>query len=129
VFSCWKDLERLGPREKLNLIAEQLQVQVSYSHRPWQVMKHLFGFRNDVAHGKSKVVRKSHDETLNEKTDERFGEFVRTEWEDYATVTNAVKAREDIEKIVHALYESGNFENDYPFTFGFQSGSATVLDE
>jgi hypothetical protein len=54
---------------------------------------------------------------------------VRTEWEDYFTETNAVRAREDVEKIVHALYEAGNFENDYPFTFGFQFGSATVSDE
>ena len=129
VFKCWDDLERLAPREKLNVIAERLQVDVNYGRRPWQVMKQLFGFRNDIAHGKSEVVKTSDVVPLHKYSDEHFGDFARTGWEKYCTRENAQKVREDVEKIVHALYEAGRFKHDYLFIRGFQLGSATVIDE
>ncbi len=129
VFKCWDDLERLGPRQKLNVIAERLQVDVNYGHRPWQVMKRLFGFRSDIAHGKSEVVKISHREPLDRHSDDQFGEFERTEWEKYCTEKNVLRAKEDVKKIVHALHEAGQFEDDYPFTPGFQFRSATLMDE
>ena len=129
VFRSWDDLERLGPREKLNVIAERLQVDINYGKRPWQVMRQLFGFRNDIVHGKSEVVKIRNVVPIHKYSDDRFGDFARTAWEKYCTGENARKAREDVEKIVHAIYEAGGFEHDYPFTSGFQLGSATVIDE
>ena len=130
VFKCWDDLERLGPKEKLSVIAERLQVDVNYGHRPWQVMKHLFGFRNDIAHGKSEVVKPPDRlEPLDRYSDDQLGELERTEWEEYCTEKNVLRARQDVERIVLALYSAGQFENDYPFTPGFQLGSATLMDE
>jgi hypothetical protein len=129
VFRCWEDLERLGPREKLNVIAERFQVDINYGKRPWQVMGQLFGFRNDIAHGKSEVVKISSVVPIHKHSDDRVGDFARTGWEKYCTGENARKAREDVEKIVHAIYEAGGFEHDYPFTSGFQLGSATLIDE
>ena len=41
IFSCWEDLERLSPKEKLNVIAERLNVEVDYGKRPWQIMKKI----------------------------------------------------------------------------------------
>ncbi|MDI6687375.1 MAG: hypothetical protein QME06_04045 [Desulfobacterales bacterium] len=129
VYKCWSDIERLGPREKLNIIAEKLQIQINYGRGPWQVLKHLFSFRNDIAHGKSTVVKLSYVEPIDKHSDELFGKFAQTEWEKYCTEKNALKAREDVEKIVHAIYKAGQFEHDYPFIFGFQIRSATVSDE
>lgn len=129
VFKCWDDLERLAPRKKLNVMAERLQVDINYGKRPWQVMKNLFGFRNDIAHGKSAVVKISNVVSLDKYSDRRLGDFVRTDWEKYSTCENAIKAREDVEKIVHALYRAGRFKDDYPFVKGNQLHGATVIDE
>lgn len=129
VFNCWEDLERLGPKEKLNVISEQLDVDINYGIRPWQVMKQLFGFRNDIAHGKSVVIKTNDLKPLHKHFDEQFGQLVRTKWEKFCTQKNAERAREDVEAIVQFLYEAGRFENDFPFTSGLQLRSATVIDE
>jgi len=128
VFKCWADIERLAPREKLNIIAERLQVDIDWSHRPWQVMKHLFGFRNDIAHGKSTVVTTSYVEPLCRHSDEQFGAKAKTDWEKYCTEKNAIRAREDVEKIVRILYEAAKFEDDHPFIHGLQLGRDTVTN-
>ena len=82
LFKCWDDLERrLGPREKLNIIAERLQVDVNYGILPWQIVKDLFDFRNEIAHGKSKknsspdklITLDNFSDTLFEKSLEQNG--------------------------------------------------------
>ena len=52
LFPDWSKLERLGPRNKLKKVAEHLALKVD-GNRPWQVMEDLFGYRNDIAHGRS----------------------------------------------------------------------------
>lgn len=129
VIKCWGDIERLGPHEKLSIIAEMLKVDIKYGKRPWQVMKQLFGFRNDLAHGKSKVLNSNVTMPLKKYSDRRLGEPIKTEWEKYCTLENAQRAREDVEKIVHELYKAGQFENDYPFSRGFHNHGATFIQE
>lgn len=128
LFDPWSDLERLGPHEKLKVILEKLQIHADHGKRPWQVMRDLFRFRNDIAHGKSEVVRTNSKVPIHRHTDTDFG-FVQTKWEKYCTRANAEKAREDVEKIIKTIYETGQFENDYPFIHGLQAGSATVVGE
>lgn len=127
VFSCWQDLERLAPRKKLNVLAERIGVEVDYGRPPWLVMNDLFGFRNDIAHGKSEIMRSNEVLPLREHTEENFHAYVMTRWESYCTQRNAEKAREDVEKIVRALYEKAQLEDDYPFTRGSQLGTATAV--
>jgi len=129
LFKCWSDLERLGPNEKLNLITERLGVKIEHGKRPWQVMKVLFGFRNDIAHGKSQFIKLSEIVPHRKFSDVSLGEQVKTEWEKYCTKINAQKAREDVEKIIMALHERGKFKPAYPFTAGIQSHSATYSNE
>jgi hypothetical protein len=127
VITCWNDVERIGPKEKLNIIAELLKVDINYGSRPWQVMKHLFGFRNDLAHGKSKVITTNEIMPAHKYSDAHLGKPVQTEWEKYCTLKNAQEAREDVEKIVRSLHAAGKFENDYPFSRGFHSHGATLI--
>ena len=89
VFKCWENMERLGPQEKLNIIADKLKVNINYGLRPWQVMKQLFGFRNDIAHGKSKVMNTNDVMHLQKFSDEQIGELIQTKWEKYCTLQNA----------------------------------------
>ena len=53
IFECWDDLDRLSPYAKINVIAEKLKVNKKNSKRPFQTIRILFIFRNDLAHGKT----------------------------------------------------------------------------
>lgn len=55
----WKYLERLKPKEKLDVLAELVHVKPDYGSRPWQIVDHLFSFRNDIAHGKPEAPTSS----------------------------------------------------------------------
>ena len=103
LFKSWDDLERLGPKEKLSIIAEHIGLGIDYSRRPWQVMKELFGFRNDIAHGKSITLTTSEAVPLKKHTDTIYPQFIRTKWEKYCNQKNAERARDDVEKIVYAI--------------------------
>lgn len=126
LFSCWDDLESLSPKKKLNIITERLNVKINYGIRPWQVMKDLFGFRNDIAHGKSIKIKTSEILPLEKYPDDIV--FIQTRWEKYCTKKNAERAREDVEHIVKTIHKASGIRNEYPFVCGFQVGGATVID-
>ena len=131
LFECWDDLERLGPKEKLNLIAEHLGVAVNFGERPWQIMKDLFSFRNDIAHGKSQRLTPPVKITSFEEHMSTWS-FYRTRWEEFGTQDNAEKARANVERIVHVLYEAAKaagHDTGHPFVPGSQSGSGTLYYE
>ena len=130
IFFCWEDLERLSPKQKLNIIAERLNIKIDYGKRPWQIMKKLFQFRNDIAHGKSLKVKSEKILPLEEHSDVDFSELLeRTRWEKYCTEENAVRAREDVEAIVKIIHSTAGFGYDFPFVSGFQIVGATVVEK
>jgi hypothetical protein len=129
LFKCWSDFERLRPKEKLNVITERLGIKVEYGKRPWQIMNQLFQFRNDIAHGKSQLIKLSKIIQHSKFSDVRLGEPVRTKWEKYCTQGNAQKAREDVETMINKLHGIGKFKPDYPFFTGTQIHSATYNEE
>jgi hypothetical protein len=57
---CWSGLERLSVGTKLELILEDLDHRPDFSSRPFQTMKDLLRFRNQVAHGKSERGLEDH---------------------------------------------------------------------
>ena len=129
IFDCWNYLERLTPREKIDVLATRLQFEVNFDRRPWQVVKPLFRFRNATAHGKTEKFEST--ETLPDyrATDEELESFALTAWEEYCTAGNAVRAREDVESIVRIIYESAAFQDDLPFLLGFHEGSQSPAGE
>ena len=56
-FECWDDLERPPSFAKINVLAEKLKVKKDDSKRPFQTVKILFDFRNEVAHGKTILLK------------------------------------------------------------------------
>ncbi len=128
IFRCWNDLERLGPREKINLLGEKLAVDIDYGNRPWQIIKELFGFRNKVGHGKTKKININPVVPFDQYSfDEEYFAVLKSDWEKYCTKDNAEKARNDVDDIIRILYKAGNFKDDYPFDFGHSSGGASVI--
>jgi len=114
--------------KKLNLIAEHLGVAISYGARPWQIMKKLFGFRNTIAHGKSKTF-KPPVKVVSLEVHETDVSMVKTEWELFCTQENAKSARTDVEKIVFTLYEAAKAagcDAGYPFVKGSQHSDVSL---
>lgn len=127
----WEHLERLKPREKLDLLAELSHVKPDYGSRPWQIVKDLYGFRNDIAHGKPENLSSETFEDSDEYLDEKLGTFIRTRWERFCTEENGVKAKADVEQIAKALYEGGDMKHKStgpyaPFAPGFQMHGADL---
>lgn len=125
----WSYLERLKPREKLELLNDLVRVTPDYSSRPWQIVRELVAFRNDLAHGKPESLKMDGMEDLNEVLDRNLSQTIHTEWERFCTEENAVRAREDVEKIAALLYEKAKVKHEGtcgPFSFGSQSGSAKL---
>jgi hypothetical protein len=125
---CWNGLERLTPQDKLNVIAEKTGVQIDYGKRPWGIMKELFGFRNDVAHGKSIKVARVRVVPIS-KHESNMREFEKTAWEAFCTRHNAERARKDVEKIVLILHKKAEINDEYPFVAGSQETMATVVED
>lgn len=126
VFRNWAALERLAPREKLDIIAEKIGLHVDYGKQPWGIMKELFGFRNDVAHGKSIKIADEQIVSLGE--DDCMRAFAQTRWERFCTRRNAEKARKDVEEMVEALHAKAGIKDEFPFVTGFQETLASVLE-
>ncbi|MBN1862310.1 MAG: hypothetical protein JW790_01525 [Dehalococcoidales bacterium] len=127
IFSCWDDLEQLSPQKKLNVIAEKLGVDKDDGKRPFQTIKELFKFRNDVAHGKS-VVLKSEDliSATGAELDDYMYRLPETEWETYCSLENSKRAREDVKSIIERIHDASGV-TEYIFGLGIGSGLATVI--
>lgn len=124
----WKYLERLKPREKLDLLADLIQVKPDYGGRLWQIVKELFEFRNAVAHGEPETLKSESYEDLNAFLSGKI-DFVQTDWASLGTEEYAVRANEDVEKIANILYEKANLKHKGPlgpFSFGFQIRHASL---
>ena len=125
LFAHWGYLERLSPKEKLAVISDQLNVAVDNGQRPWQTVKPLFGFRNDIAHGKPEAIATKTVEPINDRLDEKMGQIARTDWENYCTQENAERAREDVAQILEQFHTAADLTDGLgPFQQGFQAHTA-----
>lgn len=119
-------MERLKPGEKLDLLADLIQVKPDYGSRPWQIVKELFAFRNAIAHGKPEILESEGYEDLEYVLAGNI-DFIPTDWDSFGTEKHAVRAKEDVENIATILYEKANLKHSGPrgpFSFGFQTRTA-----
>jgi hypothetical protein len=125
----WNGVERLNPKDKLKAVAEALGLDIEFGRRPWQVVKKLFDFRNDIAHGKSIVLKGESTVPLSEYKGMNPWDFLKTDWEKFCSRDDAERAREDVESMIMIIHEKRGDKEDLLFTTGFGSTSASVLDE
>jgi len=123
-FKSWGVIERkLTPIEKLIILCEQLKIDIDWSARPWQSVKALIRYRNTIAHGRGEELFEDYTDSIDHY-ELKLYESPLTEWEKYASAETAVRAREDVEFVAHALHDKGGDLQDYPFFPGSQSGTA-----
>jgi hypothetical protein len=91
-------------------------------------MSPQFGFRNDIAHGKS--IKVCEVTTLPASTyDAAIHEFAKTDWEKFCTRENAERARAAVEAMVTLLHEKAGLTGESPFMTRSQDSLATYVRE
>jgi len=109
IFECWDDVERqLSPLSKLNLIVEKLGVKRNKGRRLYQTVSEVFTFRNLLAHGKSELLKsRNENRFVDDKFEPYTEEPLKTNWENFCTKKNAIRALTDIKAIDNSLVNSG----------------------
>ena len=126
VFECWDAIEVLSPEGKLDIICESLGIIFFKDKRPHQTVHELIKFRNNLAHGKTVTVEDNTNRNVDQYLDEFIGIRPLAIWESYCTEKNAIKARDDIEKVLQLIHDKVKPENDPLFSFGVSLHSASL---
>jgi len=120
-FKHWDILESLSPLDKLTVIGENIEVDIDYGRRPFQTLKELFNFRNEIAHGKTMFLNPETEISIEEAEkdkDDHFTPRPETKWEKYCRVQNVHRAIEDVEKVIKLIHDKAGIEGDYLFIEG-----------
>jgi len=126
VFACWNIFEKaISPEGKLDVICERLKIVLAKNKRPRQTLRELINFRNKVAHGTTVLLKENITHDVDQYLDEFLGKRPLAIWEEYCTEENAVRSREDIEKILKLIHEKVKPKDDPLFGFGIYEASAS----
>jgi len=111
IIEYWDKLKTLSPENKLDILAENLNVVICYKKYPWKIMKELFSYHYRVSTWKS----------AKQNTN-------KYDWLDYCSLENTKKAIENVEEIIILLHTAACFKG-FPFTLDHQKMSDTSFDE
>lgn len=120
----WHEKEKLSPEDKLEEIAQKIGIEFDRSRRPFQTVKRIFRFRNQLAHAKPRIFEETYDEKIDEKELEKFwdeGSDISTLpkaeiWLEECTLKNAERFYEDREAIIEILRDKTHLEADFSMT-------------
>jgi len=115
----WDKIESIRVLDKYEVLCKEFDIEVDFSKRPYQTLKSLFKYRNSIAHGKSQILEKT--ETVNASSDP-YDHSPKTQWEEFCTLKNAERAKEDVEQTITELHEAAG-EGAYPFINGMTVSS------
>jgi hypothetical protein len=118
----WEEIESIRVMDKYAVLCKELDVTPDYSKRPNQTLRALFKFRNAIAHGKSQILEETKEVSSQ---DEPYEHTPKAHWEEYCTLDNAKRAKEDISKIITDLHTKAGL-GDYPFVHGVGIGSMSI---
>jgi hypothetical protein len=129
LFSTWIDIEKLSPKSKLNILCEKLAIEQDYGKMPWQIVPEIIGFRNKVAHGKNVLLKYEEIVQTTDEYEKILHKFMFAEWQEYVNSDNAIKVRKHLEDLLSTVHAAVGIEDDFLFSYGGQSGSASLITE
>jgi hypothetical protein len=133
VISCWKQLERLPPLSKFDLLCETLGVSFpeGLGRRPLQSVIKLLEFRNTMAHGRSRDIKAGPElRDANDKLDQYLGQRPLAKWERLIQNADfARQVRDDLKEVLTLLHAARPEPKEGLFVFGIATGSACVAAE
>jgi hypothetical protein len=103
-LTCWSDIERAPVFAKLRLPMAEFSVHLAAGERPLQTVRHLFRYRDWMAHSKSTLI-KEEIEYEGEIDDSVRMTTPRHKWEEFITLENAKRCLDDVAALVKALNE------------------------
>jgi len=103
-LSYWSEIERAPVFAKLRLLMAEFGVHLVAGERPLQTIRHLFRYRDWMAHSKSTVIKEEIDYE-GEIDDSVRMTTPRHKWEDFITLENAKRCLDDVAALVKALNE------------------------
>jgi len=118
----WDKIESIRIMDKYSVLCKEFEVEPDFSKRPYQTLKSLFKFRNSIAHGKSQILEKTKKVDTNS---DPYDHSPKTHWEEFCTITNAEKSKDDIEQIITELHNAAGLGN-YPFINGMTVASMDI---
>jgi hypothetical protein len=125
IFPYWEEIEAIRVMDKYSVLTKHFRIAPDFSRRPHQTLRSLFKFRNAIAHGKSQVLNETKQVAANADPHDFLP---RADWEEYCTLANAKRAREDVRKIIEELHLAAG-EGDCPFIHGVGIGSLSLGPE
>lgn len=117
----WQEIESIRVMDKYSVLSKKFGLCPDFGRRPDQTLSRLFKFRNAIAHGKSQVVTETKEV---DATVEPYELTPKAHWEEFCTLENAERAREDIRRIIQDLHAKSG-DGNYPFIHGTGFGSLT----
>ncbi|MDP1708334.1 MAG: hypothetical protein Q8L89_04640 [Gammaproteobacteria bacterium] len=131
VISCWRQLERLPPWAKFELICETLKVRFTENsgERPLQTIVKLLEFRNTMAHGRSGEIKQKYEKRdVNDQLDSYLGQRPLADWEQLIkTDAFAKRVREDVEAVLEKLHKARPAPKEGLFCFGIGTHRAQLI--
>lgn len=94
--------------------------------RPYQSIRRLFRFRNQIAHGRDETIVASGNKVV--VTGTPTIDAIQSDWERYCTVANARKAFDDIESIAIDLCGKAGISKFAGFPFGTMASSVVSIE-
>ena len=109
LFKCWQRSIKKGlsSRDKLELIAEKINLEVKYGSLPFQSFSTIFRFRNQIAHAQTEdcnYIDMNQTITMNDK------KWSATKWEILCTKKSAIKFVEDTKNMIKILEDESGLE-------------------
>jgi hypothetical protein len=124
-FQCWEELERLPVESKLALLLENLNQHPDFSRRPFQTVKDMFRFRNQLAHGRSEQIEETSIQKLFPGESPRYPQV---KWEAQCTQQTAARFMEDARAVIVQLHEWAGLDTKLLFSLG-EGAAKSVLQE
>ncbi len=121
-FKFWNEIESIKVMKKYKLLCKNFDLTPDFSKRPYQTLEQLFKFRNAIAHGRSKILQKIMEVSSQ---DDPHDHVPKAHWEEYSTLDNAKRAKDDIAQIITELHKAAD-SGDYPFIHGMGIGSLSL---
>jgi hypothetical protein len=124
-FKCWEEIERLPVESKLALLLEDLNQGPDFSSRPFQTVKDMVRFRNQLAHGRSERVEKTSVQKLFPGESPRYPQV---KWETQCTQETAGRFMEDARAVIIQLHEWAGLDPTFLFSLGEGSAKSAIMD-
>jgi hypothetical protein len=117
----WKSI-----KDKILHINAKYSIGVDLGIRPFQTITILFDKRDLLAHSKDDVLLKNYQTKYGLKADKFYNRELKHDIENYCTLDNMERAKEDSEKCCEIIAEKVGIDRSELFRMGFRQGSESV---